>query len=112
MIIGHFPTVQELSLGLCQPQIDEVAWQNLQANYPTSSLAIIELNVERWGKIALDGNATLRHFITPKWWGDFGRYYDAYFRIKTWTPLLTYFLLIPFKAILFLDINKRFSTNF
>ena len=66
MVLGHFPTVQEFSLGLCKPQATSKAWQALQTHYPTSAITVIRPNVTNWSEILLDGSADLQYFVTPQ----------------------------------------------
>ena len=66
MVLGHFPTVQEFSLGLCKPQAASQDWQALQTHYPTSAITVIRPNVTNWNEILLDGSADLQYFVTPQ----------------------------------------------
>jgi phosphohistidine phosphatase len=64
MVVGHNPGLHELALGLTG-RGDAEALKALDANLPTSGLAVIEFPIDDWDDIAFRGGRLLR-FVTPK----------------------------------------------
>jgi phosphohistidine phosphatase len=64
MIVGHNPGLHELALGLTG-RGDAEAQQALDANLPTSGLALIEFPIDDWDEVAFRGGRLLR-FLSPK----------------------------------------------
>ena len=56
MVVGHNPTLEELLELLT----------GARETMPTAALALIELPIERWGELALDGSARLVRLWRPR----------------------------------------------
>ncbi|MGG5172699.1 SixA phosphatase family protein [Pseudarthrobacter sp. J1738] len=64
MVISHMPGVQELVLHLASRESDQDAYMDLASGYPTTGLAVLELE-KSWAE--LDGaDAKLTHFAVPR----------------------------------------------
>ena len=63
LLIGHNPGLEDLLLLLTPPA--EPLRAEAEIKYPTATVAILELAVERWSDVA-EGSATLRRFIRPR----------------------------------------------
>jgi len=63
LLIGHNPGLEDLLL-LLTPPADPLRAE-AEAKYPTATIAVLELPVERWSDVA-EGSATLRDFVRPR----------------------------------------------
>lgn len=64
MVIGHNPGLHELALVLAEPSASD-AYRDLVANFPTSALAEIGFQADRWTGLKR-GRGILRRFVTPR----------------------------------------------
>ena len=68
MIVGHNPGIEDLACGLVSHG-DRYAFARMQRKYPTAGLAVLDIDVEHWGDVALK-SARLDRFRVPRDGGD------------------------------------------
>jgi len=64
MMIGHNPGFHQFALMMASSGEASLRDQ-LDLKYPTATLSVIDLNIDRWRDVSL-GGGKLTHFITPK----------------------------------------------
>jgi phosphohistidine phosphatase len=64
LVIGHNPGFEAVALMLA-PDGDEDALRRLRTKFPTSGLAVIRFESERWADVS-PGTGRLEAFVTPK----------------------------------------------
>ncbi|MEZ0355209.1 hypothetical protein CRM90_18480 [Mycobacterium sp. ENV421] len=65
MVVGHEPTMSQLSLGLADPgRSDRAAADGISMKYPTSAIAVLRVRVG-WAALELNG-AELTSFHVPR----------------------------------------------
>jgi len=65
MVVGHEPTMSQLSLGLADPErSDPAAADQISIKYPTSAIAVLKVT-GRWSTLEL-GGAELTAFEVPR----------------------------------------------
>ncbi|WP_431235728.1 SixA phosphatase family protein [Mycolicibacterium psychrotolerans] len=65
MVVGHEPTMSQLSLGLADPaRSDRAAADGISMKYPTSAIAVLQVRVG-WAALELNG-AELTSFHVPR----------------------------------------------
>ncbi len=64
LLIGHNPGLQALALKLAVAG-DKTARRRMATKYPTSALAVFDIDVGGWDKLA-SGTAVLERFIAPR----------------------------------------------
>jgi phosphohistidine phosphatase len=65
LMCGHNPGCEELALMLVPDRKGDDLRDELEEKFPTASLAVIELDIERWAD-ADDGKGRLTRFIRPR----------------------------------------------
>jgi phosphohistidine phosphatase len=65
LLIGHNPGMEMLARSLAGHASVPAACKDLNFDYPSSGLAVIEFDIETWPDAA-PGEGRLTHFITPK----------------------------------------------
>jgi phosphohistidine phosphatase len=63
MLVGHNPAMQTTALALCGSG-ETAQREALQAKFPTSALAVIDFNADKWAD-ARPGTGRLAEFLTP-----------------------------------------------
>ncbi|HYW14911.1 MAG TPA: histidine phosphatase family protein [Allosphingosinicella sp.] len=64
LLVGHNPGLEELSLHLSRPGADDFR-SEVEIKYPTGTVAVIELPVERWTDVQ-EGKGRIARFIRPR----------------------------------------------
>lgn len=64
LLVGHNPGLEELTLRLSSPGADEFR-SEVEIKYPTGTVAVIELPVERWAQVE-KGIGKIARFIRPR----------------------------------------------
>ena len=65
LMAGHNPGLEELILDLVPESGDDRLRQDVEAKFPTASLAVLNLSVDRWDAVD-EGGATLASFTRPR----------------------------------------------
>lgn len=64
MLVGHNPAIAEVALALVRKKHPSSALSELQQDYPTAGLAIIDFDAESWEEVAVS-RGRLERFETP-----------------------------------------------
>ena len=62
---GHNPGLEELILDLVPDDGNNDLRENVEAKFPTASIAVLDLAIDRWSQ-AKEGVATLASFTRPR----------------------------------------------
>lgn len=65
LLVGHNPGLQELVFRLVAPEHENALFEAASEKFPTATLAVLELDIERWGDISA-GCGRLALFARPR----------------------------------------------
>lgn len=71
LVVGHNPSLHMVALNLADlARLDAMALARLGGGFPPGAVAQFEIDIQHWPEIAA-ARASLRHFASPKEFGDF-----------------------------------------
>jgi len=65
LVVGHNPGLEDLVLALVSPESDQRLRDDVEAKFPTASVAVLTFATDHWADVAAS-RAALTHFVRPR----------------------------------------------